>query len=35
MVDGLAEMHHGKFRASAAELVMGQGRFTVHTRRTT
>jgi len=28
MVDGLAEMHHGKFRASTAELVMGQGRFT-------
>jgi pyruvate/2-oxoglutarate dehydrogenase complex dihydrolipoamide dehydrogenase (E3) component len=27
MVDGLIEMHHGKFRASGAELVMGHGRF--------
>ena len=27
MVDGLIEMHLGKFRASGAELVMGSGRF--------
>ena len=28
MVEGLVEMHLHKFRASGAELVMGQGRFT-------
>lgn len=27
MVDGLVAIHHGKYRASGAELVMGQGRF--------
>jgi pyruvate/2-oxoglutarate dehydrogenase complex dihydrolipoamide dehydrogenase (E3) component len=27
MVDGLVEMHRAKYRASGAELVMGQGRF--------
>src|SRR3954453_21971533 len=27
MVDGLIEMHRGKFKASGAELVMGNGRF--------
>src|ERR1700682_3949135 len=27
MVDGLLEMHLGKFKASGAELVMGNGRF--------
>jgi pyruvate/2-oxoglutarate dehydrogenase complex dihydrolipoamide dehydrogenase (E3) component len=28
MVDGLMELHHGYFRASGAELVMGEARFT-------
>jgi pyruvate/2-oxoglutarate dehydrogenase complex dihydrolipoamide dehydrogenase (E3) component len=28
MVDGLVEMHRGKYKASGAELVMGQGQFT-------
>lgn len=28
MVNGLVEVHLGKFRASGAELVMGEGRFT-------
>ncbi len=27
MIDGLMEMHHGKFKASGAEIVMGNGRF--------
>jgi pyruvate/2-oxoglutarate dehydrogenase complex dihydrolipoamide dehydrogenase (E3) component len=27
MVDGLLEMHRGKFKASGAEIVMGNGRF--------
>ena len=27
MVNGLVEMHRGKFKASGAELVMGPGRF--------
>src|SRR5207244_4212987 len=27
MIDGLMEVHRGKFRASGAELVMGHGRF--------
>ncbi len=27
MVDGLMEMHRGKFKASGAEIVMGNGRF--------
>src|SRR5262249_59895594 len=27
MVEGLVEMHQGKYRASGAELVMGSGRF--------
>ncbi len=28
MIDGLMELHHGYFRASGAELVMGEARFT-------
>src|SRR5262249_46231405 len=28
MVQGLVEMHLGRFKASGAELVMGEGRFT-------
>src|SRR5713101_7847022 len=27
MIDGLMEMHHGKFKASGAEIVSGNGRF--------
>ncbi len=27
MIDGLMAMHHGKFKASGAEIVMGNGRF--------
>src|SRR5207253_6809040 len=27
MIDGLIETHRGKFKASGAEIVMGQGRF--------
>ena len=28
MIDGLIEIHHGNFKASGAELLMGEARFT-------
>jgi len=28
MIDGLMELHHGNFKASGAELIMGEARFT-------